>query len=150
MKLTIAAASAFGLVAAIAGCGRTGPVADIADTVPVSGTLTWQGKPLAGFRVTLIPVAGIRASVGTSDDAGRFVLGTNDAADGAEAGQHKVAVVWSDYGSADDGLGDVVDDPRKLPRPPMEIPAKYSNPETSGIVVDIPAGGTDSLQIDLR
>jgi hypothetical protein len=42
-----------------------------------------------------------------------------------------------------------IDDPAEMPKPPVEIPAKYSNPETSGLTQDVPAGGVTDLKIDL-
>jgi hypothetical protein len=37
-----------------------------------------------------------------------------------------------------------------MPAPPVEIPAMYANPETSGITVEVPASGATDLKIELE
>ena len=135
---------------ALAGCFNSGPVAEIVDTVAASGTLTWQGRPLPGFQVSFQPVSGKpnRPATGISDAEGRFVLGTNDVGDGAAPGIHGVAVVW--VAPSDDGQGEVIDDPSKLPKPPIEIPVKYHSVETSGLEFEISADGNDDLCVVLE
>lgn len=139
------------LALALSGCSeQVGPVGEVIEVVPASGIVTFQGKPLAGFQVTFMPVSGDRPSIGVSDATGKFVLGTNDAGDGAVAGANKVAVVWSPPELVDDTTASVIDDPKKMPKPPVVIPAKYHNPETSGITQEVPAAGTSELKIDLQ
>jgi hypothetical protein len=133
------------------GCADSNRTADIEKVVPVSGTLTFQGKPLEQYRVTFLPTDGRRAAVGITDVAGKFVLGTNDVGDGAPAGKHKVAIVWAPPASAGTpGQEAIVDDLSKLPKPKIKIPDKYGNPETSGLEQEIPAGGVSDLKIDLQ
>jgi len=137
----------------LAGCGRgPGPVAVIEKVVPVSGTLTYQGKPLEGFQVALIPTDGRRPAIGVTDAAGKFTLGTNRAGDGAPPGSHKVAVVWVGPPSTEDNSvqGPVIDNPALLPKPPVKIPAKYASAESSGLTQEVPKGGLKDLKIDLK
>ncbi len=130
------------------GCSDSGPVADIVETVSASGTLTYQGKPLPGYQVSFQPVSGERPATAISDAEGKFTLGTNDLGDGAAPGSHNVAVVW--VAPSDDGTGEIIDDPSKLPKAPVEIPAKYHAVETSGLQLDIPPGGTSDLRVELE
>jgi hypothetical protein len=133
------------------GCNQqVGPVGEVIEVVDASGVLTFQGKPLEGFTVTFMPVTGQRPASGISDATGKFILGTNGANDGAEAGSHKVAVVWAGPPPTDDTTAGVIDDPAKMPAPPVEIPAKYANPETSGLTAEVPESGTDALKIELQ
>lgn len=133
----------------LSGCGSGQPEAKTFETVPAAGTLTWNGKPLAGFRITLHPAGGeARTASGVTDDSGKFVLGTDEAGDGAVPGQHAIAVIWEP--PADDGLGDVVEDPSKMPKPPVELPAQYASEQTSGKTVEIPAAGNTDLKIELE
>ena len=133
------------------GCsGQVGPVGEVIEVVPASGTVTFQGKPLVGFQVTFMPVSGNRPSMGISDATGKFALGTNATGDGAVVGANKVAVVWSPPELADDTTASAIDDPSKMPKPPVVIPAKYHNPETSGLTAEVPEGGTDTLTIELQ
>ncbi len=136
----------------LAGCGRgPGPVAEIEKVVPVSGTLTYQGRPLEGYQVTFRPTDGRRPATGVTDAAGKFTLGTNRAGDGAPPGSHKVAVVWAGPPAGDDsGQGDVIDNPALLPKPPVRIPAKYANADSSGLTQEVPKGGLRDLTIDLK
>ena len=136
------------LLTVFSGCSNSGPVADIVDTVSASGTLTYQGNALQGYQVSFQPVSGERPATAISDAEGKFVLGTNDTGDGAVPGMNKVAVVW--VAPSDDGMGEVIDDPAKLPRAPKEIPAKYHAVETSGLQMDIPPGGSQDLRVELN
>lgn len=140
-----------GCLISVTGCGSDpGPVGQVVEVVEASGTLTYKGKPLEGFRLTFMPVNGDRPATGVTDASGKFVLGTNAVGDGCVAGQNKVAVVWQGPETMDDGMGTPIDDPRKLPKAPVKIPAKYANPETSGLLLDVSADGTADLKIDLQ
>lgn len=134
---------------ALIGCGGSyEPKAEIFQTVSAEGVLTLKGKPLPGFVVSVHPADGKRTASGTTDADGRFKLGTNSAGDGAVPGSHRISVVWQP--PEDDGMGGVIDDPRKLPKPPVQIPAKYASPDTSGITLEIPESGSSELKLDLN
>jgi hypothetical protein len=138
---------------AVAGFGcsqQVGPVGEVIEVVDASGVLTFQGKPLEGFTVTFMPVTGGRPASGITDAAGKFVLGTNGANDGAVAGFNNVAVVWTGPPATDDTTAGPIDDPADMPAPPVEIPAKYANPDTSGITVEVPRSGASDLKIELE
>ena len=151
MQRCIVSAILSGIALLISGCGGPSSGPTIEKVVSVSGTLTYQGKPLEFFQVTFLPTDGRRAAVGVTDATGKFTLGTNDVADGAPPGSHKVAVVW--VGPQTDvaaGQEVVIDDPSLLPKPSVRIPAHYANPETSALTQEIPAGGLTDLKIDLK
>ncbi len=139
-------------IVAIAGCGRrAGPAPQIEKVVPVSGTLTYQGKPLDRYQVSFRPTDGRRPAVGVTDAAGRFVLSTNRPADGAPPGSHKVGIAWAGLASTDSAVQEpAIDDPAKLPKPAIEIPAKYANPDSSGLTQEVPNAGLKDLRIDLK
>ena len=67
--------------------------ADLPDLVPVSGTVTLDGKPVSGVTVTFIPTGatGGGASYGATDASGKYELKSNDGRPGAVAGEFKVA-----------------------------------------------------------
>ena len=137
------------LCIAVMGCGGSyEPQAEVFQTTTASGVLTWKGKPLPGFIVSVHPADGKHIASGTTDAEGRFTLGTNAVGDGAVAGTHKVSVVWQP--PEDDGMGAVIDDPSKLPKPPVTLPAKYASPETSGLTLEIPESGSSELKLDLN
>src|SRR5437868_5588094 len=125
-----------------AGCSAYSQKANIEKVVPASGTLTYQGKPLDSYQVTLIPTDGRRPATGITDAAGKFTLGTNNVGDGAPPGQHKVAIVWSPPRQAGEmGQETINDNPATMPKPKIKIPDKYANPDKSGIIQEVPARG---------
>src|SRR5437870_5117851 len=74
------------LVVAITGCGDSGPT-----IVPVTGTLTYKGKPVTNAVVDFMPENG-RPSWGATDADGRFKLNYDREHDGVLVGKHKVWV----------------------------------------------------------
>jgi hypothetical protein len=133
-----------GIVAAacLAGCSHSVPNGAIVKTVPAKGKLTYHGRPLAYYQVTVLPKDD-RPAVGITDEDGAFVLGTNDTGDGAVVGTHRVTVVY---------VGPPSKNPEEdVPPPPkVKIDRKFSKAETSGLTVEIPADGTSDLRIDLK
>ena len=134
-----------------AGCSGYSQRANIEKVVPAAGTLTYQGKPLEGYQVTLLPTDGRRPATGITDAAGKFTLGTNNVGDGAPPGAHRVAIVWSAPRPA--GVMSQVtinDNPATLPKPKVKIPEKYTDPEKSGITLDVPKRGSRDIRFDLE
>ena len=85
-----------GAATAIVGCNK-GPSLK---TYPVTGTVTYNGKPLADATVTYLSKAegqGVPATTGTTDSDGLFslstYLGPKDVLRGAPPGDYKVTVV---------------------------------------------------------
>ena len=135
----------------VLGCGgESGPQATVEKVVPASGTLLYRGKALPHYQVTFTPSDGRRVAIGVTDEAGKFTLGTNDAGDGAPPGTHKVSVVWVGPPPKTDGPDEIIDDPSKMPRPPVNLPANYASADNSGLTQTIPDGGTSELKIDLQ
>jgi hypothetical protein len=118
------------------------------DVVPVNGTVTYQGQPLENFQVTFRPTDGRKPGVAITDADGKFKLGTNKLDDGCPPGPCKVGVAFAPPG--DDGLGEPIDDPSKLPKPKVKVPAKLANPDTSDITVDVPQKGLKDYALDLK
>jgi hypothetical protein len=136
------------LICLCAGCSSNySPQAEVFATVKAEGQLLFKGKPLPGFLVSLHPADGQRTASGVTDTEGRFTLGTNTLGDGAIVGNHKVSVVWQP--PEDDGLGSTVDDPRKLPKAPVQLPPALSSPDTSQLTLDVPEGGSSQLKIEI-
>jgi hypothetical protein len=127
---------------AVAGCAD---VADIEHTVSAGGVLTHKGQPLANYSVILQPVEGARGATGETDDQGHFVLGTNGEADGAPPGKHRVAIAYlGPPGSRPNGQTNFT-----TPQPKVKLAPKYGSPETSGLMVDVPASGSADLKIEV-
>jgi hypothetical protein len=138
------------LLALVAGCGGG------AKYVPVSGTVTFNGKPAAGVMVTFQPVAGKGGDAGgvgsfaTTEAAGKFALEamTDKPQSGALAGKHRVriATVPPKGSSAADPDSAAVDGKKKACADP--IPPRYNVEST--LEFDVPAGGTDKADFALK
>jgi hypothetical protein len=74
------------LSAAAIGCSETSEFAK------VSGTVTYQGKPVEGAVVAFHCDKASVPATGTTDASGRFTLTSVVAGDGAMPGQHKITV----------------------------------------------------------
>jgi hypothetical protein len=112
----------------LAGCGDGRP-----SRVPVAGTVTIDGQPLAYGSIMLIP-DGSRPSTGVLDAQGHFTLSTFTKDDGAVVGHHRVKVT---------GLESIDEHTNR-----WHAPKKYANDRTSGIEVEI-TQPVDDLKIEL-
>lgn len=112
---------------AVTGCGESAKPWEV--VVPVKGTVTYRGKPVAGAQISLYPAnAEFPSSVipsATSVQNGEFSVGTYGTDDGAPAGEYRVAIVW--HPLVDKGSGGSRGD--------NVLPPKLANPETSGLKV---------------
>lgn len=148
-------------VAFSVGCG--GGAKDGPKTVPVTGTVTFKGQPVAGATVALSPkTAGLRAAVGITDAAGRFQLTTLTPGDGAMPGSYGVQIAKIE--GADAAAAPAVEDPiaasqRAAKEGKLEplagpeavkdlLPVKYKSPNTSGLTAEVKQGAND-LRFDL-
>jgi hypothetical protein len=133
------------------GCGqRSGQLREHLATVPASGVLLYQNKPLESYEVTFIPKQGDRPSAGKTDAEGRFTLGTNELADGAPPGTYTVVVSFNAVSPLDPAVVTPEQIAASTPKPKVKIPTKYSDPEKSGLQVQVPEGGSTELKIELQ
>lgn len=129
----------------LTGCGSG------SDTIPVTGTVTLDGKPLEGASVNFSPAEAGTPARAVTDASGKFELTTNEPKDGALPGSYNVGVTKMDKdsvdstaapdGSAEEGM--MLSGPgagRVAPRPKSLIPDKYTNPNKSGITVEVKEG----------
>ena len=131
------------LCAAISGCGQDegGPV-----LAEVSGTVNYQGKPLAGANVTMVSAAG-HLSTGSTTSDGKFKMTTGGRL-GVPIGKAKVGVSKVAASAANIDVASMK--PEDMQRmqiegggkakdliPKSEIPEKYAHPDKSGLVADV-------------
>lgn len=119
---------------------------DLEKVVKAKGTLTYQGKPLANYKITFEPTDNRQAASAVTDAEGKFDLGTNSPGDGAAPGKHRVSVVFV----AEKIEGEPGKEVITTVKPTVKIPQKYESRDTSGIEVEIPAAGSESLEIKLE
>jgi hypothetical protein len=123
----------FALVASaicLSSCGKAGRL----PTYSVNGKLLVNGRPAEHATVIFHPVGATGPEVvkphGKVGPDGSFTLTTYDGNDGAPAGEYKVSVEWWLAGRPDEG-------------PSNRLPAKYAQPETSGLSATVAAGSTE-------
>lgn len=125
--------------------------AETVDTAPVNGKLTLKGKPLEYYQILFFPEGGSRVGAAVTDAEGGFVIGTNDGADGAPLGNCKIAVNFVGPPPKEAGGNErIIDNPADLPKPKFKIPAKYNDPEKSGLSQVVTKKGLKDIAIDIN
>lgn len=137
------------LLSVTLGCG--GSDANLPPLVPVTGTITMDGKALESASVTFIPVGATRGNgaTGYTDSNGKYELATPGGDKGAPVGQYKVLLskmVMPD-GSPYRGESGVA----PMDSPAREVlPAKYSDYDQTILKATVPEGGGEvNLQVKL-
>jgi len=125
----------------IVGCG--GSKGDLPPVVPVSGTVTLDGKPLANAGIVFIPTGQTRGGTfsGATDENGHYELLDRESRKGTTVGEFKVICnKWV--------LPDGKDFPKDSKVSPLEsnakelLPPRYSNEAQTQLKATVPAGGT--------
>ncbi len=119
------------LLLAVAGCGKELPT-----TVPVTGTVTWQDKPLDSGRVVFHPQQiekgrPKRPAMGYLQTDGSFALATFRPDDGAVPGSYQVTI--HSYLKKPVSNNDDINPPEDVWR----IPERYGDPERSGLTATV-------------
>jgi hypothetical protein len=113
--------------------------------VPVSGTVTMDGKPVAKATVTFMPVAEKKSleagesSTGKTNENGQFTLTSSRGKNGALVGKHRVSISMqqSKVGESEERVRTV-----------ELIPTRYN--ENTELTFDVPSGGTDKADFPLK
>lgn len=138
-RFRLGALAAAAVCLAAAGCGPG------YQTAPVSGQVTWEGEPLAGWGVSFQPISDSPAdpgpgSHGTTDAEGRYTLRTVEPdRPGAVVGRHRVRITPPAGGH--DPMDDV-GDPRAI-----QPPAHFLD---GSIEFTVPPGGTGEADFHLQ
>lgn len=140
------------------------------DTVPVTGTVMMDGKPVEGAAVTFSPEGAGHAAAAVTDASGKFQLTTDTAGDGAVAGKYKVTVTkyekrtetiaageedmdavyaameaaGEDVSGSGDKRGTENDGPKN------ELPAQYANPKTTTLQAEVSEGGENDFTFEIE
>jgi hypothetical protein len=125
------------LIIAVAGCGEAAP-----STYPVTGKVSYQGKPLPLGVVMFISKTGPAAAANIGPD-GTYRLD-------AVPGKHRVSVVAmpKQQGRPDPNVEGGIDT-TGFPAPKSLIPEKYNEYSTSGIEVEVKPDGENQIDIEL-
>jgi hypothetical protein len=127
-----------------AGCGGGGGLS-APKTTPVSGTVQFKGKPVAGVKVTFHPKFDMGGDAkftpnGVTNKDGKFTLSTAAANDGAPPGEYAVTFEWLRAGTDKAGLDVEID----------QWKGKYADPATSTFTVTIQKGDNALPTFDLN
>jgi hypothetical protein len=122
----------FLLVAAL-GCGGD-------KVVPVSGTISLNGKPLPDAYVVFESVEGdaSKNATGVTDDDGVYSLAIADGREGCRVGAHRVMMTTVPPDAMDD---------ERTPLPKDKIPQRY---QTKPLTFDVPPEGTQDADFELK
>jgi len=137
----------------ILGCGDS---TGLEKRYPVSGTVTYKGKPVEKGRINFIPTAdGGRAAGGDIED-GEYELTTAEPGDGAIPGSYKVTVLAIERDDSklkeiakggqfhhDAAFAKAVRSAKKL------VPAKYQSVESSGLTAEVKAQTNSGVNFEL-
>lgn len=138
------------LFVSLGGCGGTTDGRPV--TVPVSGTLSYQGKPLANAIVSFHPQGSERAAFGETDSTGTYRLTTLDPGDGAMPGSYFVTVSKViDDNAPPPGTEEVVDltAPTRAPAYRSLLPETFARRETSRLTATVQSTGDNRFDFDL-
>lgn len=145
-------------LSAVLGCGNSGQL----ETAPVTGTVTLDGKPLEAGTILFRPEAG-RAGRGKIENGRIVEASTYGINDGIVLGVHKVGIQPipdiapvtisrmedpTDPASNSRQLPSYAPSPRAAQAPAAPIPAKYHDPDRSGLTAEI-RDDSNELQLEL-
>ncbi len=145
----------------LGGCGKPKGTA----VVPVSGTVTFDGKPIEGAVVMFVPVDKGETASGATDTQGKFTLNTASATTpGAVPGSYKVSVTKTSIGAKvaapvmtqEESMKQAMEYVKggfnkmgKKPEIKDELPAKYGSPDTSGLTAQVKDSGGNEFTFAL-
>jgi len=119
------------LFASVCGCFRDGTSGVM--TVPVTGIVRYQGKPLPRGSISFQPVQPaqgfpMRPASGTIDETGRYAMSTFAKGDGVIPGEYQVRIMSYE-----------TDPSPEMPasKAVWIIPKRYGNPNESGLSITI-------------
>jgi hypothetical protein len=156
------------VVTIVLGCGDS---SGLARRYPVSGTVNYNGKPLEGGTISFAPADGKGRAAGGAITEGHYSLTTQDPDDGAIPGKYKVGILAKEADRSRVDLkikkgreGTATEKEKKamavvFPQKVAAraaaaaknlIPAKYSSPETSGLVVEVKEQSNTGVDFDLK
>lgn len=148
-----------GLCATLAFTGCSGEGRAIPDTVPVSGTITLDGKPLADAEINFLPESHKDfASYGKTNAEGKYTL-----VQGAVPGKNKIVIKKMSAGNLQINPEEGMDagqmeamasaaqaEGKTGPQVPKQlVPADYSDPTKSKLEFPVPEDGTDKADFKL-
>jgi hypothetical protein len=141
------------LLAAAAGCSSGDTWTEKRPkVVPVTGTVLYNGKPLANATVTFTNSSAGRSAFANTDANGNFTLTTFNPGDGAVPGHQQVAIRKTETLPTKAPATDASES-LNLPPTPDErwlIPKHYGKVETSGLTAEVSDSGKNAIVLELK
>ena len=143
----------FASAAVLSGCGGDPSKPKLGR---VSGTVTYNGKPVTRGVVSFVPIGGPGATTGQSaageiNSGGSYTLTTFDPGDGAVLGEHNVLVQSREENPALEGKGMPIPDAKgqvNIPQAKSLVPEKYATTEKSPLKFTVKEG-SNVINIEL-
>lgn len=144
-----------GLTIAISGfLGGCGPSRKPGEkpTFPVTGEVTYKGKPLAGASIFFMSHdEGTQQAFGTTDEQGRFQLTTYNQNDGAAEGSYNVVVKkFTSVGGGGSGGEEMDLEIGAKIQPKSLIPTRYNSADTTDLAATVKSGGDNNFKFELK
>jgi hypothetical protein len=121
------------LLGLICGCGKAQP--DRVAVAPVSGSVSFEGKPPPGALIVLHPKSGETSAVpkprAQVEADGTFRFSTYDSGDGVPPGDYVATITWYR----------LTKDAGEVKAGPNVLPPKFANPKTSPWEVRVAESG---------
>lgn len=139
-------------VSTLAGCSRE----SFPETYPVTGVVTYQGKPVDGATVNLVPMsANGRSAAGITDPEGKFSVTSyfspEHSPSGALPGDYAVTISKLLVLEIPKGMTAWEEQAWSTKNPAkFLLPKSYINPETSGFKATVGNGPPEPLKLDLH
>jgi hypothetical protein len=134
---------------ALPGCGGGDETpANRPKPVPVSGTVLYNQKPVAGATVVFHPDGHSHAATAQTDNAGKYSLRTFAPNDGAVPGEYKVTVGKIEAPSGGEEQETQVDAPPT--KQSSLLPERYASPASSDLKASVTQGGDNKFDFDLK
>lgn len=139
----------------VLGCGS----GESLPTVPVTGTVTLNGAPVAGAAVAFAPKdpAKGKPASGTTDASGKFKLTTylspTSSPEGAIPGDYQISVTKVEVPSTSMSPEDMAKGMAgggTMKPPENLLPSRYANPAASGFTASVKSGGTNDFTFALE
>jgi len=112
----------------------------------VTGTVRYKGKPLTNAYIAFVPdESGVRSASATTDSEGRYYLTTFQSNDGAPIGKHRVVIRAEEEPEGPRLAADDIN----YKRGKLLTPARYSDPELSGLTAEVIAKKKNVIDFDL-
>ena len=133
---------------------------DAEPSIPISGTVSYKGKPIAGGEIRYVPAdpkVG-RTAYGSIGDSGNFAMSTTVSISGVVPGEYKIVVIpEQQQGAAPSGgpSSAPVEHPKDNPNLSRErkqtgVPAKYMDASTTDLRDTVDNTHTGKVNLDLK